>query len=566
VPAKAGLHQGIPKAQDFSAHVLYNSANFLIWPGTIREVNYIELFAGCGGLSLGLRSVGFDLVMANELSPMAAETYAYNFFNENLKTLSESSAPRLEKALWLSSRYQPADLKLRLRENPREYPRPDAGISDILTDGSNLKGSLVVGSIVALNVWLKQNQAVARDLRDGFGAGGVDLVSGGPPCQSFSMAGLRRMDCEKNALPWEFAEFVSTVQPKLVLLENVSGILRPFKDDLGNSYYAWYELAKAFSEKGYVPLCLHVNAKLAGVPQNRPRFILIGLREDFYQALAPTFNKAEQELFAQPLEFFTRTKSDKDIPYGGLGCRDVANAADFRLFKNSFLAPLVAFKDRLVTVRLAIDDLRAGGDTGLVFPRKLAKTFGKVLRERSMENHVARNNGYLVRRRFRLYQNLQQAGNGTRKRILSLLNGHADDVSDADWVRLKDFDYMDDSLNSVKFSNKKNFVGYLRRHPTKKQTQKALLADDPAPAALSIPDDACHYHRDELRTLSVREMARIQSFPDNFEFRSKATTGGHMRSFEVPQYTQVGNAVPPLLARALGTALSNLLERPKDSM
>jgi len=80
----------------------------------------------------------------------------------------------------------------------------------------------------------------------------------------------------------------------------------------------------------------------------------------------------------------------------------------------------------------------------------------------------------------------------------------------------------------------------------------------PAPAALSIPDDACHYHDHELRTLTVREMARIQSFPDNFTFRSKTTTGGQMRKFEVPQYTQVGNAVPPLLGYQLGLAIKKL--------
>jgi len=80
----------------------------------------------------------------------------------------------------------------------------------------------------------------------------------------------------------------------------------------------------------------------------------------------------------------------------------------------------------------------------------------------------------------------------------------------------------------------------------------------PAPAALSIPDDACHYHDHELRTLTVREMARIQSFPDNFTFRSKITTGGQMRKFEVPQYTQVGNAVPPLLGYQLGLAIKKL--------
>ena len=56
-------------------------------------------------------------------------------------------------------------------------------------------------------------------------------------------------------------------------------------------------------------------------------------------------------------------------------------------------------------------------------------------------------------------------------------------------------------------------------------------------------------------------MARFQSFPDSFEFRSKVTTGGKMRRFEVPQYTQVGNAVPPLLGRALGLVVKNILEK-----
>jgi DNA (cytosine-5)-methyltransferase 1 len=55
-------------------------------------------------------------------------------------------------------------------------------------------------------------------------------------------------------------------------------------------------------------------------------------------------------------------------------------------------------------------------------------------------------------------------------------------------------------------------------------------------------------------------MARYQSFPDWFEFRSKITTGGEMRRFEVPQYTQVGNAVPPILANALGKAIDNILQ------
>jgi DNA (cytosine-5)-methyltransferase 1 len=100
---------------------------------------------------------------------------------------------------------------------------------------------------------------------------------------------------------------------------------------------------------------------------------------------------------------------------------------------------------------------------------------------------------------------------------------------------------------------------------TKKQTQRALIPNDPAPAALSIPDDACHYHESEntLRTLTVREMSRVQSFPDWYQIRSKVTTGGQMRKFEVPQYTQIGNAVPPLLGVALGEVCRALIDHAK---
>jgi DNA (cytosine-5)-methyltransferase 1 len=524
-------------------------------------MNYIELFAGCGGLSLGLKSAGFDLTMANELSPMAAETYAFNFFKEDLQTQAESPRPKLKKTLWLSSQYALTGLKFRLRENPKTYPALGEGTTDVATDGSNLKGSLVIGSIVDLNIWLQQRPDVANNLKNGFGHGEVDLISGGPPCQSFSMAGLRKQDCEKNSLPWEFVKFAQVVQPKLVILENVTGILRPFKDEKGNSYYAWFELAKAFTGIGYVPLCLHVNAKLAGVPQNRPRFILIGVRKDFFDMLFPTFNEAEKMLFAQPLEFFHRTKHGEEIELSALSYRDVARLTVLNLFKDSFLKSLVTCRDNFVTVSEAIDDLRECSDIEAEYPVSLSRVFDKVLPKREMKNHEHRSNGAIVRRRFRLYQILQQVNNGTHKEVLGVLKGDSSEISDAAWEKLARFDYLIESGKFVTFKTKKDFIAFLKRHPTKKQTQKALLADQPAPAALSIPDDACHYHHDELRTLTVREMARIQSFPDNFEFRSKITTGGQMRAFEVPQYTQVGNAVPPLLGRALGLAISNLLKR-----
>jgi DNA (cytosine-5)-methyltransferase 1 len=160
-----------------------------------------------------------------------------------------------------------------------------------------------------------------------------------------------------------------------------------------------------------------------------------------------------------------------------------------------------------------------------------------------------------------VYQVLQLVSKLTQNQVVSILQGKTNNLSDDGWKELSKFEYLDVSGKFNRFNGKVAFVSFLNQHQTKKQTQKALVAALPAPAALSIPDDGCHYHSAELRTLSVREMARIQSFPDDFEFCSKVTTGGDNRRFEVPQYTQVGNAVPPLLGLALANSIKDLLQR-----
>lgn len=531
-------------------------------------MNHIELFAGCGGLTLGLKSANSRLLLANELSPMASETFAFNLFNEDLSAIARDQQVDLFKkplrTKWLSSKFAKDKLVQRLRENPHEFPPLGHGICDLNQQGDDLEGSLIVGSITELNKWLTdpKNSNSLEQLRHGFGDGYVDLVSGGPPCQSFSMAGLRRKDCEKNSLPWEFAKFVQSVQPKLVLLENVTGILRAFRDDEGKTYYAWLELAKAFAAIGYIPLCLHVNAKLAGVPQNRPRFILIGVRQDFYDQINSSFNDAERALFAQPLEFFSRSLLDEDLDLDSLSYRDVTRKVDLELFEDSFLAPLVTHSSSIVTAKQAIGDLVQASCPRGAYSMYLANTFSSVLSYRPVANLEPRNNTPAVKRRFSIYQVIKTLPVETGKRMAAIIKGSDTALTGEDWEYLSNIEFMTENNNLAKFKHKLELEDYLRRHITKKQIQKALSPDQPAPAALSIPDDACHYDRDQPRTLSVREMARIQSFPDEFQFRSKVTTGGTSRRFEVPQYTQVGNAVPPLLGRALGKALNDLLTRP----
>lgn len=88
---------------------------------------------------------------------------------------------------------------------------------------------------------------------------------------------------------------------------------------------------------------------------------------------------------------------------------------------------------------------------------------------------------------------------------------------------------------------------------TKKHSQVRWDASLPSPTVTTLPEDFIHYSKPRIPT--VREMARIQSFPDWFEFRGPRTTGGSRRRKEVPQYSQVGNAVPPKLAKAIAEAI-----------
>ncbi len=93
----------------------------------------------------------------------------------------------------------------------------------------------------------------------------------------------------------------------------------------------------------------------------------------------------------------------------------------------------------------------------------------------------------------------------------------------------------------------------------KKHTVMVLDDESPSFTITTLPDDNIHYS--EPRILTVRENARLQSFPDWFAFKGKYTTGGKARVHEVPRYTQVGNAVPPVLASAWAECLAEILKK-----
>ncbi len=529
-------------------------------------MNYIELFAGCGGLSIGMKSEGFKLVIANEISPMASETFSYNLLKEDLNFLD-----KIKHTFWIKSKYKKDNI-LRLREDYRRTENEDGTFySDIskLKSYSKLKESMLVGSILDLNKSISDTPELCEAISTSFGKGRVDLISGGSPCQSFSMAGLRNHDSDKNKLPWAFVEFVNMIKPRMVLLENVTGILRAFKVD-DEPRYAWFEVAKAFAsgDYPYVPVCLHINAKFVGVAQNRPRFIMLAFEKDLANQILKSkkLGQIGKEVFSRSIKFADRIQKGEDVDYEADFYYDLNN--DHSLFDEYPFNVLNGGK--LSTVKDAIDDLQ--GFTKATEPspyvtkiNKLSsslKTLSKYDKDDDLpSNHDACSNGMLVKCRFRLYQIMSKMED---REILNNLKKFLKDpdenpLLDATFQYLKIRTLFTFDGSYCSFGTKPSLKSFLTLLKTKKQTQRALIPDKPAPAALSIPDDACHYDEGQLRTLTVREMARIQSFPDAFEFRSKITTGGQMRQFEVPQYTQVGNAVPPMLGKALGKLCKQLL-------
>lgn len=150
------------------------------------------------------------------------------------------------------------------------------------------------------------------------------------------------------------------------------------------------------------------------------------------------------------------------------------------------------------------------------------------------------------------FQKLMGAGEGVPTDLR--LARHSDEVADR-FQEIIELSHADGRLNTSISEDVRARFGL------RKKALRVLDPDRPAPTITSLPDDLLHYR--EPRALTVRENARLQSFPDWFSFKGKYTTGGHLRTKEVPRFTQVANAVPPLVARAIGEMLVELLSAPR---
>jgi DNA (cytosine-5)-methyltransferase 1 len=156
-------------------------------------------------------------------------------------------------------------------------------------------------------------------------------------------------------------------------------------------------------------------------------------------------------------------------------------------------------------------------------------------------------NGRFVNAKNPFYvRNFEELEN-TLSHIVAPLHNHKTSKQNDDVVKR-----LDVILNTGDYDDAKKELKKIGLH-SEKRNYNVLKADSQSPTVMTIPDDYIHFS--SPRALTVREMARLQSFDDSFVFQGKRSTGGNKRKFEVPQFTLVGNAVPPLMARAVALEL-----------
>lgn len=404
----------------------------------MKQLNYIDLFAGCGGLSLGLHNAGWKGLFAIEKSPDAFKTLKYNLID---------------------------------KRNHFEWPK-----------------------------WLPETALEINEVLDKYNSdlkklkGKVSLIAGGPPCQGFSMAGRRNENDLRNDLINSYIEFVKIVEPEIIFFENVKGFTMEFKKnkEKGIAYSAL--VTKKLDEAGYFVKGQLINFGNYGVPQKRTRFILVGIKK--------TNKKATQE---KAESFFNMLEENS-----------------FNFLKSRGLKKETTLQD-------AISDLLK--NNGLKetpeFPSFKSGIYG--LKESN-------------------YQKLMRKGVKNEIADSHRFPKHSVEII----TRFKSI------LKDTKDRRNLDLSPIIReKYNIKKHTVIPLNGLDKSPTITTLPDDYIHYS--EPRILTVREYARIQSFPDSYIFQGKYTTGGKLRTKEVPRYTQIGNAIPPLFSEQSGLILKQMI-------
>ena len=384
-------------------------------------------------------------------------------------------------------------------------------------DIRNLTGDIIFDRISNLDIF--QNEEIPE----------IDLMIGGPSCQGFSRAGRRNPNDPRNMLFGEYVRVINEVRPKYIVLENVEGFMdMQFMGYIGITGVHYPDgsvtptiLRSELELIGYHTLEPRIlNAADYGVPQRRNRVIFIGYRdgENIPNYPEPTTPNNHVSLREAIGDLITN--------------RNIRNRVNRRLTEYQVSS-------------------RQGRTPHFVTGQPISIN-GNVT---SITCQELPNSSELVTERFDLF-NPGETGTNVRRRIIE----HGINIANhPNLIELcaTSFNMTEQEVIEL-FRDGEPTTEQIDVLLTRKNIRSRWDPDQPSATVVSIPDD--YISPWEPRTFSVREMARCQSFDDSFEFLGKRTTGGMLRRVEVPQCTQVGNAVPPLLAKAVAEKIMEVLD------
>lgn len=318
----------------------------------------------------------------------------------------------------------------------------------------------------------------------------VDLVVGGPPCQGFSAANKHHkvIDDPRNLLYKYFIEAVTKFAPKFVVMENVRGMLKVADQVISD--YGNIKINVNGHEETYVANYKLLNSQDFGVAQSRERLIYIAIRSD----VAKKHNIVPSDIYKEILFEIKGTKT-----------RTLREALEY-------IRPLDSPRTKGLT---NTDDEKSG--------KKI-----------DVNNYSGIDSEYL---------SIINCG----RQIPFVFNHKARYASDVNYQIFERLGQGDDATND----KIKDIMPYAHRNHCFKDKYYRLIADKPCRTITAHLRMDClsHIHPFQTRTITPREAARIQSFPDDYLF-----LGAYLKT-----YMQVGNAVPPLMAKQIATVIKRYL-------
>ena len=423
---------------------LVNAAEYA--KGREEQIRFIDLFAGCGGLSEGFIQAGYAPVAHVEMNEAACFT---------LKTRMAYH--------WLKKNGKLADYCAYLRGKISRDEFYKMIPSQILDSVINEE----VGETTLKSLFGKIDAAK--------GNGAIDLIVGGPPCQAYSLVGRARKSMEGNPRNYLFRyyiEFLKHYKPKCFVFENVVGLLSAADKD-GNKYLGM--MIDGFKDAGYTTSYQTINTKTLGIPQARKRVIIIGVRGKKFKY---------PKMRGRPFKYTVNEMLD-GLP--ALSAGDIAEPFD----------------------------IKVSGDT-----KAALKATGVLDEEIPVTQHQVRPNNA---NDLEIYRRVVELWNKEHKRL--------------------SYDTLPENLQT--HTNRKTFKDRFKVVASDEKVCHTIVAH--------IHKDGHYYIHPDIeqnRSISVREAARLQTFPDNYFFESSSKRPGR-----AAPYRQIGNAVPVMFAKKIAEAV-----------